>query len=502
MKKRLLSMTLAIALVCALFVPAHASNFNPATRESVAMVRICLDLNVGEDSMGWGTGFFVGESGKDPSNLITNHHVIENFIKGGAGELRGFTQVWNNAGTQYTWLVYEDPNDSRAQCHGRAKIRVYYDSGTYEEAYIVEASEGKDVAVLKLAGTTNLRKSIPLTIPSDGDVGSIVFAIGYPGLSENLYAGATTSWGISDVTVTRGSISRLFVTQGTGRADIQIDCDIKHGNSGGPLVNEKGEAIGINTWSVSNNSGEQANYAINISEAITLLNRNGIAYATGGGTTAPATTPPTQTDAPATEPPAETDAPATEPPAETDPPATEPPAGPEPAKSNTGLFIGIGVAAVAVIVLVVVLLTRKKAAPAAPPAPPAPGSSSSAFAPTEAPNAAIPAGGGVEQWRLQCQSGAFSGRRFAINGQLRIGRDPARNDLVYPASTQGISGAHCVLRVQGGAIWLEDLGSSYGTFLASGQKLAPRQPVRLSKGDSFYLASQRELFQITGKGGV
>ena len=52
MKKRLLSMTLAIALVCALFVPAHASNFNPATRESVAMVRICLDLNVGEDSMG------------------------------------------------------------------------------------------------------------------------------------------------------------------------------------------------------------------------------------------------------------------------------------------------------------------------------------------------------------------------------------------------------------------------------------------------------------------
>ena len=244
-------MTLAIALVCALFVPAHASNFNPATRESVAMVRICLDLNIGEDSMGWGTGFFVGESGKDPSNLITNYHVIENFIKGGAGELRGFTQVWNNAGTQYTWLVYEDPNDSRAQCHGRAKIRVYYDSGTYEEAYIVEASEGKDVAVLKLAGTTNLRKFIPLTLPSDGDVGSTVFAIGYPGLSENLYAGATTSWGISDVTVTRGSISRLFVTQGTGRADIQIDCDIKHGNSGGPLVNEKGEAIGINTWSRS-----------------------------------------------------------------------------------------------------------------------------------------------------------------------------------------------------------------------------------------------------------
>ena len=461
MKKRLLSLTLALALLCALFVPAHAESFNPATRESVAVVATCLDTDGGELSFGWGTGFFVGQTGQDPGYLITNHHVIEDFIGYGAGELYDYTI----GGQTY---------------RGRTKIRVYYDSNTYEEAYVVEYNESKDVAVLKLAGTTSLRKPIPLAVPDDSAVGSVVFAVGYPGLSENLFAGATTSWGISDVTVTRGAVSRLLTTQGTGQAIVQIDCDIKHGNSGGPLVNAAGQAIGITTKSVSNTSGEQTNYAVNISEAITLLNRNGITYATGGGTTAPAT----------------------EPPAETNPPAeTEPPVDPEPAKSNTGLIIGVGVAVVAVIAVVVVLLTRKKQTPVTPP-PVNPGPSSPSFAPTEPPRGAIPAGGGSDQWRLQCQSGAFAGRRFAINGQLRIGRDPARNDLVYPSSTQGISGAHCVLRLQGGTLWLEDLGSSYGTFLADGRKLAPHQPVQLRKGDSFYLASQRELFQITGKGGV
>ncbi len=493
MKKRLCSMALALALLCALLVPAHASGgFDPATRECVAMVNICLDLDGGEDSMGWGSGFFVGESGKAPSNLITNYHVIEDYITGGSGELRGFTRVWNQDRTKYTWVVL-DPEDSRAQYVGRAKIRVYYDSGTYEEAYIVEASEAKDVAVLKLAGATELRKAIPLTVPDDGMVGSTVFAIGFPGLAENLYAGATTSWGISDVTVTRGAVSRLLITQGTGRAEIQTDCDIKHGNSGGPLVNEKGEAIGINTWIASNSAtGERTNYAVNISEAITLLNRNGVAYTTGTGTSEvrpPASQGPAETDIPVTQSPA-TEAPATQIPA---------PAEPEQGESSLPLFAGIGAAAVVAVILAAVLLTRKKK-PAAPAQPPVSGTAP--FAPTEPPRSAVPAGGGENEWRLQCQSGAFAGRRFAINGQLRIGRDPARNDLVYPASTQGISGTHCVLRLQGGTLWLEDLGSSYGTFLADGRKLIPHQPVQLHRGGTFWLASQRETFQITGKGGV
>lgn len=466
MKKRFFSFVLALALLCALFVPAYAdeASFDPATRESVAVVNICLDLDGGEDSMGWGTGFFVGEAGKDPSYLITNYHVIKNFMVGGAGELRGFTPLWNDDYTEYTWLVYESERDSRAQYVGRAKIRVYYDSDNYEEAYIVESNEAKDVALLKLAGTTSLRKPIPLSVPDDSAVGSTVFAVGYPGQSENVYAGATTSWGTSDVTVTRGAVSRILITEGTGQALIQIDCDIKPGNSGGPLVNASGAAIGINTKSVSNTSGDQTNYAVNISEAITLLNRNGVAYTSG----ASAAEPPAPADDPA-DAPAETDAPAA--------PVT-------PSGNKTGLIVGIAVAVVlaAAAALAVVLLRRKKPVP-----PPQP------HIPVNPPVA--------QELRLQGQSGVFAGRRFAINGQVRIGRDPGSNDLVYPNGAPGISGRHCVVSLVGGQVMLTDLGSSYGTFLAGGRKLLPNQPVALRVGDRFYLGSEKESYIITGKGG-
>lgn len=443
MKRRLLPAALMLALAFSLIVPAHAESFDPATRESVAVVATCLDTEGGEVSFGWGTGFFVGQAGEDPGYLVTNHHVIEDFIEYGEGELYDYT-----IGDQ----TYR----------GRTKIRVYYDSSTYEEAYVVEYSSAKDVAILKLAGTTSLRKPIPLAVPDDGAVGSVVFAVGYPGLSENLFAGATSSWGVSDVTVTRGAVSRMLTTQGTGQAIVQIDCDIKHGNSGGPLVNAAGQAIGITTKSVSNVSGEQANYAVNISEAITLLDRNSVAYTVAGAASDPAGGPSEAADAPGN-------------------PA------PAPGGISTGVIIGVAAAAAAVVAAVVLALRKKKPA--------------SQTADTSGAQA-VPAVGSGEAWRLQCTSGAFAGRRFAINGQLRIGRDPARNDLVYPASAQGISGAHCVLRLQGGTLWLEDLGSSYGTFMADGRKLAPHQPLQLRKGESFYLASQRESFQITGKGGV
>lgn len=103
--------------------------------------------------------------------------------------------------------------------------------------------------------------------------------------------------------------------------------------------------------------------------------------------------------------------------------------------------------------------------------------------------------------RLQCLSGNFAGRRFPIEKQVRIGRDPARNDLVYPANAPGVSGVHCVVKVEGGQLWLTDLGSSHGTYL-NGRKLTANQASPLNPGDRFYLGSENEMFQITVKGGA
>lgn len=112
------------------------------------------------------------------------------------------------------------------------------------------------------------------------------------------------------------------------------------------------------------------------------------------------------------------------------------------------------------------------------------------------PGAAVQSGG----LRLQCTKGAFSGRRFALTGRVRIGRDPARNDLVFPSGTAGVSGAHCELLLQGGRVSIRDLGSSYGTFV-NGNRLRPDQLCELRPGDRVNVGSGHEEFQITLKGG-
>lgn len=518
MKKRFLSLALSLMMVCALFVPVPAfASFDTSTRESVVMVHASLEVDAGTMSFGWGSGFFVGKEGENPSHFITNYHVIEDFVNFGAGDLRGYSQDPSTG----RWTIYENPNDSRAEYVGRSKIRVYYDSITYEDAFVVEYDAMRDVALLKLSSSTSRRKPIPLCLPTDDMVGSTVYAIGFPGLSENLFADATSSWDVSDCTVTRGAISRLLTTSGTGQQNIQIDCDIKHGNSGGPLVNEYSAAIGINTWSVSNNSGEQANYAVSIREAITLLDRNRVDYMLVDPT-AP-TPPPVESELPQVSAgvPGEPDPVPTE---ETpDEPSEEPSAEPsdEPSEEDEGLdpfiivLIAAGALVVVGIVVAVVVVTRKKSsASSAPQYPPQdsapqyppqgsvpPTAPAQGFQPPQAPPAPTASLAGDSGLRIQGVTGSFAGRRIAIPRQLRIGRDPQRNDLVYPAGTQGISGVHCVLLVENGTVYVKDLGSTYGTFVG-GRRLAANETVPLRIGDRFSLGSDRETFQIAQKGGV
>ena len=98
--------------------------------------------------------------------------------------------------------------------------------------------------------------------------------------------------------------------------------------------------------------------------------------------------------------------------------------------------------------------------------------------------------------RLQSVSGAFGNRRFAIGSVLRLGRNPACNDMVFPKDTKEISGAHCVLRWQDDdTLTVEDLHSSYGTF-CNGTKLEPGVEVPLHAGDRLELGRAGERFEI------
>lgn len=453
MKKKITALLLAVILLLAMPVTALA-DFQGETRKSVVVVNTCLDLDAGIYSFGWGTGFFVGVPGEDPTYLVTNHHVIDSFLNNGAGEL---VEVKTTEGSM----------------KGRSKIRVYYDSKDYEEAYPVAYDSAKDVAVLKLAAPTSKRQPLTLCSPVDDMVGSDVYAVGYPGLSENIFADSTTSWGASDASVTSGSFSRLLTTSGTGQVNIQIDCVIRHGNSGGPLVNSDGAALGITTWSVNDGDDAEVYYAVSIDEVIPYLKQYDVPYTMSNEAPAPvdpsAGSSGTNSD-------------------------VEPQPQPQPQSMPTAAWIGIGAAVVAVAAVVLVLILRKKPQGDAsqPPAPAQGGAVPSVPVPAPAP---MPAKGTPMVRSLSQQHG---GARIPLTGQILIGTSQTECTITFRAGTPGVSRRHCTLAWDAatGDFIVTDLGSSFGTFLENKQKLAQGVPYRLRPGDRFYLGDPANLLSV------
>ncbi|HEX3560435.1 MAG TPA: trypsin-like peptidase domain-containing protein [Pyrinomonadaceae bacterium] len=142
-------------------------------------------------SRGVGSGFIV-----DPKGIIlTNYHVVE----------------------------------------GMSGIMVKLQSGEQLRGTVIGTDEETDVAVIKVSAGRDL----PAAALGDSDsaqVGDWVLAVGSPfGLEQTVTAGIIST---KERQTEQGASFRRF---------IQTDAAINRGNSGGPLVNMRGEVIGINS---------------------------------------------------------------------------------------------------------------------------------------------------------------------------------------------------------------------------------------------------------------
>jgi serine protease Do len=121
------------------------------------------------------------------------------------------------------------------------------------KAKVLGADARTDVAVLKIEGD-----KLPFLVMGDSDkirVGEWVIAIGSPFNLEN--------------TVTAGIISAKSRDTGDYLALIQSDVAVNPGNSGGPLINMRGEVIGINSQIATLSGGYNGiSFAVPIDEAI------------------------------------------------------------------------------------------------------------------------------------------------------------------------------------------------------------------------------------------
>lgn len=117
---------------------------------------------------------------------------------------------------------------------GAGDIRIVLQDGRVTQARVVGSDGDTDLAVLKIEGEH--LPALPLDTSGPLRVGDVVLAIGNPfGLGQ---------------TVTQGIVSALGRNQlhiATYEDFIQTDAAINRGNSGGALVNARGELVGINT---------------------------------------------------------------------------------------------------------------------------------------------------------------------------------------------------------------------------------------------------------------
>ena len=241
--KAIQSVCLALALAVMTAAPAFAA-FDQSVLDGVVMLYSGAPDESGNMQYWRGTGFFVGAEGENPEYIITNCHVVEEYIL--AGEALGGGQLY-----------------------------VMFDDSDQAEAYLVVYDYAKDVAVLKLAQPTDKRVPLKLRAPEEDALGSEVYAVGYP-LASDVTVQAVTSASKDDATVTTGSIGRFLTESGTGRELIQTDAALSGGNSGGPLIDGDGAVIGIST--AGSKLDQNLFYAVSSTEVQFLLDRNNIPY--------------------------------------------------------------------------------------------------------------------------------------------------------------------------------------------------------------------------------
>lgn len=189
---------------------------------------VAIVIVAGENNSGFGTGFFI-----TPNLLVTNRHVVEKS----AG--KGLFITSKTLGSLRRATVLHMTRGSEAGTPDLALLRM---------------DDGQAMGLLTLS------PAVPKLAP--------VVAAGYPGLVvegdagfQRLLRGDLSS--APDLNLTQGGVQSLQTGEG-GMPMVVHTALISQGNSGGPLVDQCGRVVGVNTFFRSDpkQAGKNVQFAI------------------------------------------------------------------------------------------------------------------------------------------------------------------------------------------------------------------------------------------------
>jgi putative serine protease PepD len=164
-----------------------------------------------EQQQSLGSGFVIDKLG----HIVTNYHVIQGAKAGG--------------------------------------VQVSFSNGDNVKARIVGSDPSTDIAVLQVNEHSRALTPLIWGNSDQTEVGDSVVAIGNPfGYTRTVTAGIVSA------------VDRPLTAPNNFTIEhaIQTDASLNHGNSGGPLLDARGEVVGVNSQISTGNTGEQGNVGI------------------------------------------------------------------------------------------------------------------------------------------------------------------------------------------------------------------------------------------------
>ena len=206
-KNLLLSLIFFISCLSPVYISAQKITDKKLTPREIAQqtlpstVLLVMDNNETQEAKS-GSGFFIAED-----IVVTNFHVIKETTEGYA--------------------------------------KIYGQDRIYEVLGVVGIDEKNDLALLKIKGI----KGKPLKLNTDDStaIGDEVFAVGNPKGLEGTFS--------------QGIVSSIRKTEKTNL--LQITASISAGSSGGAILNNKGQVVGVAVGAIE--SGQSLNFAIPVS---------------------------------------------------------------------------------------------------------------------------------------------------------------------------------------------------------------------------------------------